>query len=164
MCALGFNGIDWVWSKSPFGQIISTHFRFHRPVQIQTIGEKGLRKSLLSSESSIRNSILVKKGYKAVNELTLVWQKRSVLIYRELFEREEKPGRIEIDRYEARGKVVRKIGARRSSENLGGLSIEIGVGGGKQIFSMKFRGRILKKKWASGTVYWKNIRVVDKSK
>lgn len=74
---------------------------------------KGLRKSLLSSGSSIRNSILVKKGYKAVNELTLVGQKRSVLIYRELFEREEKPGRIEIDRYEARGKVVRKIGARR---------------------------------------------------
>lgn len=33
-----FNGIDWVWSKSPFGQIISTHFRFRRPVPIRTKG------------------------------------------------------------------------------------------------------------------------------
>lgn len=33
-----FNGIDWVWSKSPFGQIISTHFRFRRPVPIPDEG------------------------------------------------------------------------------------------------------------------------------
>lgn len=33
-----FNGIDWVWSKSPFGQIISTHFRFRRPVSIPDEG------------------------------------------------------------------------------------------------------------------------------
>lgn len=55
----------------------------------------------------------------------------------------------------------------RSSEKLGEPRRPVDRNwrrGGKQIFSMKFRGRILKKKWASGTVYWKNIRVVDKSK
>lgn len=84
-----FNGIDWVWSKSPFGQIISTHFRFRRPVPIPDEGisrgkkEKEKKKKRKEepdfvSWSSIRNSILVKKGYKAVDELTRL--AKSVLI------------------------------------------------------------------------------------
>lgn len=75
-CACRFNGIDWVWSKSPFGQ---THRRTSGPAGQHRLTEKkerkkgGRRKRSRASEkiatererSSVRNSILVKRGYKA---------------------------------------------------------------------------------------------------